>query len=109
MVVVRAAAAFGVDPSALRRLGGNSGSSRGFGNQALQPNVVEFLDVVMHHGGLEFRLEEISVRPSAGSRRLCARRAFPVTAAARRYVRPRRAGGTHQIGAQPNLRSQSRI
>jgi len=33
---------------------------------ALQPNVVEFLDVVMHDGGLEFRLEEVSVR--AGSR-----------------------------------------
>ncbi|MGO9077582.1 MAG: potassium channel family protein [Streptosporangiaceae bacterium] len=33
---------------------------------ALQPNVVEFLDVVMHDGSLEFRLEEISVR--AGSR-----------------------------------------
>jgi voltage-gated potassium channel len=33
---------------------------------ALQPNVVEFLDVVMHDGGLEFRLEEIPVR--AGSR-----------------------------------------
>jgi voltage-gated potassium channel len=33
---------------------------------ALQPNVVEFLDVVMHDGSLEFRLEEVSVR--AGSR-----------------------------------------
>jgi voltage-gated potassium channel len=33
---------------------------------ALQPNVVEFLDVVMHDGGLEFRLEEVSVQ--AGSR-----------------------------------------
>jgi voltage-gated potassium channel len=33
---------------------------------ALQPNVVEFLDVVMHDGSLEFRLEEIAVR--AGSR-----------------------------------------
>jgi voltage-gated potassium channel len=33
---------------------------------ALQPNVVEFLDVVMHDGSLEFRLEEIPVR--AGSR-----------------------------------------
>lgn len=33
---------------------------------ALQPNVLEFLDVVMHDGGLEFRLEEIPVR--AGSR-----------------------------------------
>ena len=29
---------------------------------ALQPNVVEFLDVVMHEGSLEFRLEEITVR-----------------------------------------------
>jgi voltage-gated potassium channel len=28
---------------------------------ALQPNVVEFLDVVMHEGSLEFRLEEITV------------------------------------------------
>jgi voltage-gated potassium channel len=28
---------------------------------AAQPNVVEFLDVVMHDGSLEFRLEEVSV------------------------------------------------
>ena len=33
---------------------------------ALQPNVVEFLDVVMHDGSLEFRLEEVPVR--GGSR-----------------------------------------
>jgi voltage-gated potassium channel len=33
---------------------------------ALQPNMVEFLDVVMHDGSLEFRLEEVPVR--AGSR-----------------------------------------
>ncbi len=33
---------------------------------ALQPNVVEFLDVVIHDGSLEFRLEEVPVR--AGSR-----------------------------------------
>jgi voltage-gated potassium channel len=33
---------------------------------AMQPNVVEFLDVVMHDGSLEFRLEEVSVR--GGSR-----------------------------------------
>jgi voltage-gated potassium channel len=33
---------------------------------ALQPNVVEFLDVVLHDGSLEFRLEEIPVQ--AGSR-----------------------------------------
>jgi voltage-gated potassium channel len=33
---------------------------------ALQPNVVEFLDVVMHDGSLEFRLEEVAV--GAGSR-----------------------------------------
>jgi voltage-gated potassium channel len=33
---------------------------------AVQPNVVEFLDVVMHDGSLEFRLEEVPVR--AGSR-----------------------------------------
>jgi len=33
---------------------------------ALQPNVVEFLDVVMHDGSLEFRLEEVSIR--TGSR-----------------------------------------
>ena len=33
---------------------------------AVQPNVVAFLDVVMHDGSLEFRLEEIPVR--AGSR-----------------------------------------
>ena len=33
---------------------------------ALQPNLVEFLDVVMHDGSLEFCLEEVAVR--AGSR-----------------------------------------
>ncbi len=33
---------------------------------AAQPNVVEFLDVVMHDGSLEFRLEEVSI--GAGSR-----------------------------------------
>jgi voltage-gated potassium channel len=33
---------------------------------ASQPNVVEFLDVVMHDGSLEFRLEEVSI--NAGSR-----------------------------------------
>jgi len=33
---------------------------------AAQPNVVEFLDVVMHDGSLEFRLEEVPVR--GGSR-----------------------------------------
>jgi len=32
---------------------------------AMQPNVVEFLDVVMHDGSLEFRLEEVSVRASS--------------------------------------------
>jgi voltage-gated potassium channel len=32
---------------------------------ALQPNVTEFLDVVMHDGGLEFRLEEVSIRPGS--------------------------------------------
>jgi voltage-gated potassium channel len=32
---------------------------------ALQPHVVEFLDVVMHDGGLEFRLEEVSIRPGS--------------------------------------------
>lgn len=38
---------------------------------ALQPNVVEFLDVVMHDGGLEFRLEEVSISPGS---RLAGRR-----------------------------------
>jgi voltage-gated potassium channel len=32
---------------------------------ALQPNVVEFLDVVIHDGSLEFRLEEVSIRPGS--------------------------------------------
>ena len=47
---------------------------------ALQPNVVEFLDVVMHDGSLEFRLEEVSVRAGSGlpdapcSKRMPARR-----------------------------------
>src|SRR5436190_9962094 len=31
----------------------------------LQPNVAEFLDVVMHDGSLEFRLEEVKVPPSS--------------------------------------------
>jgi voltage-gated potassium channel len=31
----------------------------------LQPHVVEFLDVVMHDGSLEFRLEEVSVPPGS--------------------------------------------
>ena len=31
----------------------------------LQPHVVEFLDVVMHDGSLEFRLEEVTVPPSS--------------------------------------------
>jgi voltage-gated potassium channel len=37
---------------------------------ALQPNVAEFLDVVMHDGSLEFRLEEVAVpagSPLAGA------------------------------------------
>jgi voltage-gated potassium channel len=37
---------------------------------ALQPHVAEFLDVVMHDGSLEFRLEEISLpegSPMAGA------------------------------------------
>jgi voltage-gated potassium channel len=33
---------------------------------ALQPNVVEFLDVVMHDGSLEFRLEEVPVMAGSG-------------------------------------------
>jgi voltage-gated potassium channel len=32
---------------------------------AMQPNVVEFLDVVMHDGSLEFRLEEVAIRPGS--------------------------------------------
>ena len=32
---------------------------------ALQPNVVEFLDVVMHDGSLEVRLEEVPIRPGS--------------------------------------------
>ena len=32
----------------------------------LQPHVAEFLDVVMHDGSLEFRLEEVRVAPSSG-------------------------------------------
>jgi len=31
----------------------------------LQPHVAEFLDVVMHDGSLEFRLEEVAVRPGS--------------------------------------------
>ena len=54
----RAGATRVVDP---QRIGG-----RRIAAAALQPNVVEFLDVVMHDGSLEFRLEEVAVR--AGSR-----------------------------------------
>jgi voltage-gated potassium channel len=32
---------------------------------AMQPNVVEFLDVVMHDGSREFRLEEVAIRPGS--------------------------------------------
>ncbi len=32
---------------------------------ALQTSVVEFLDVVMHDGSLEFRLEEVTVAPAS--------------------------------------------
>lgn len=32
---------------------------------ALQPNVAEFLDVVMHEGGLEWRIEELPIEPSS--------------------------------------------
>jgi len=32
---------------------------------AAQPNVAEFLDVVMHDGSLEFRLEEVVIPPSS--------------------------------------------
>jgi voltage-gated potassium channel len=35
---------------------------------ALQPDVVEFPDVVMHDGSLEFRLEEVAVRADPPSR-----------------------------------------
>ena len=31
----------------------------------MQPNVAEFLDVVMHDGSLEFRLEEVRVPPTS--------------------------------------------
>jgi voltage-gated potassium channel len=31
----------------------------------MQPHVAEFLDVVMHDGSLEFRLEEIRVAPTS--------------------------------------------
>ena len=33
----------------------------------LQPNVAEFLDVVMHDGRLEFRLEEAEVAPGSAA------------------------------------------
>ena len=32
---------------------------------ALQPHVAEFLDIVMHDGSLEFRLEEVAIPPSS--------------------------------------------
>ncbi len=56
--LLRAGATRAVNP---QRIGGQRIAAA-----ALQPNVVEFLDVVMHDGSLEFRLEEVPVR--AGSR-----------------------------------------
>jgi voltage-gated potassium channel len=45
---------------------------------ALQPNVVEFLDVMVHDGSLEFRLEEVAPAPgwpgAPSGRRMRARR-----------------------------------
>ena len=32
---------------------------------ALHPNVAEFLDVTMHDGGVEWRLEEVTVSPGS--------------------------------------------
>jgi voltage-gated potassium channel len=55
--LLRAGATRVVNP---QRIGGQR-----IGAAALQPNVVEFLDVVMHDGSLEFRLEEVSVRPGS--------------------------------------------
>ncbi|HUZ35967.1 MAG TPA: potassium channel protein [Streptosporangiaceae bacterium] len=56
--LLRAGATRVVNP---QRLGGQRMAAA-----AMQPNVVEFLDVVMHDGSLEFRLEEVPV--GAGSR-----------------------------------------
>ena len=74
---------------------------------ALQPNVVEFLDVVMHDGSLEFRLEEVSVL-----RRLPARRAHPAGGecgrddrrARARAPRPRRNIPGQSADAHPDRR-----
>ncbi|HET9080242.1 MAG TPA: TrkA C-terminal domain-containing protein, partial [Trebonia sp.] len=51
--LLRAGATRVVNP---QRLGGQRIAAA-----ALQPNVMEFLDVVMHDGSLEFRLEEVPV------------------------------------------------
>ena len=56
----------------------------------LQPHVAEFLDVVMHDGSLEFRLEEV-----AGADRVAARRAQP---AGRPHPRPHRRAGPGRAG-----------
>ena len=56
--LLRAGATRAVNP---QRIGGQRIAAA-----ALQPDVVEFLDVVMHDGSLEFRLQEVSI--GAGSR-----------------------------------------
>jgi voltage-gated potassium channel len=48
-----------------QRIGGQRIGGQRIAAAALQPNVVEFLDVVMHDGSLEFRLEEVTVRASS--------------------------------------------
>jgi voltage-gated potassium channel len=55
--MVRAGADRVVNP---QRLGGNRIAAF-----ATQPDVVDFLDVVMHEGTLEFRMEDVEVHPDA--------------------------------------------
>jgi voltage-gated potassium channel len=71
LVIVARARTEGSEPKLLRAGATRVVNPQRIGGQriaaaALQPNVVEFLDVVMHDGSLEFRLEEVQVH--TGSR-----------------------------------------
>ena len=67
---------------------------------ALQPHVVDFLDVVMHDEGLEFRLEEVLVEegsPLAGATLADSR----VTSSGAIVLALRSAGGTFRTDPEP--------
>ena len=64
----------------------------------LQPNVAEFVDVVMHEGSLEFRLGEVTV-PSDSQLVGCTLRDLPGDA---RVLAVRRPGAAAQLATNPN-------